>query len=102
MVVVLHFSPESIAEPVNNAKSWFNNKIPFVSIQPSEFTKIALIVFIAAVIVKHKEKYLQTTVISDLWLILKILILTALPVVFILQQPDLGTSRSEERRVGKD
>lgn len=92
MVIVLHFSPESIAEPVNNAKSWFNNKIPFVSIQPSEFTKISLIVFIAALIVKHKEKYVKTTVISDLWLIAKIIMITILPVMFILKQPDLGTS----------
>src|SRR5699024_3321125 len=39
IVVLLHFSPASIAEPVNGAKSWFN-RIPFITIQPSEFTKI--------------------------------------------------------------
>ncbi len=91
-VIALHFSPESIAEPVNNAKSWFNNKIPFVSIQPSEFTKITLIIFLAALIVKHKGKFETSTVWSDLWLILKIIIITIIPVAFILQQPDLGSS----------
>src|SRR5690625_1370223 len=99
MVVALHFSPESIAEPVNNAKSWFNNKVPFVSIQPSEFTKISLIVFIGALIVKHKEKYLKATVISDLWLILKIIMITSLPVVFILQQPDRKSTRLNSSHV---
>jgi|SRR5690625_1985878 len=92
LVIALHFSPESIAEPKNGAKSWFNNKIPFVSIQPSEFTKIALIVFLSALIVRHKEKFEIATIWTDLWLILKIIIVTIIPTAFIYNQPDLGTS----------
>ncbi|MBO1002750.1 FtsW/RodA/SpoVE family cell cycle protein [Pseudogracilibacillus auburnensis] len=92
-VVILHFSPNSIARPVNNAKSWFNgDMIPFFTIQPSEFAKIALILCLAMIIVKHKEKYEKSTVNSDLWLILKIVIITLIPVAFIIKQPDLGTS----------
>lgn len=91
LVVILHFSPHSIARPVNNAKSWFN-EIPFITIQPSEFTKIVFILFLAYMIVKHKEKYLNSTLNSDLWLILKIVIATVIPVAFIIKQPDLGTS----------
>jgi len=91
LVVILHFSPPSIARPVNNAKSWFN-EIPFITIQPSEITKIVLILFLAAIIVKHKEKFVNNTFGTDLWLILKILLITVLPVMFILKQPDLGTS----------
>src|SRR5690625_2463852 len=30
LVIALYFSPEAIAEPKNGAKSWFNNKVPFV------------------------------------------------------------------------
>lgn len=91
LVVILHFSPHSIARPVNGSKSWFN-EIPFITIQPSEITKIVFILFLAVVIVKHKEKFVNNTFNSDLWLILKIVLVTILPVVFILKQPDLGTS----------
>src|SRR5690625_2368891 len=93
-VVLLYISPESLAYPVNNAKSWFNGSslpLPF-TIQPSEFTKIAFIVFLAAVVVKHKEKYENALVRHDLWLILKIIMITCIPVLFIINQPDLGTS----------
>src|SRR5699024_2251372 len=48
--------------------------------------------FLAAIVVKHKEKFEIATVKSDLWLILKIIIATAIPVLFIIEQPDLGTS----------
>ena|SRR5699024_5144463 len=93
IVVLLYFSPTSVARPVNNAKSWFNgDAIPFVTIQPSEFTKIGLIVFLAALVVKHREKFKVATAKSDLWLIGKILIVTIIPVLFIIEQPDLGTS----------
>src|SRR5699024_12877396 len=91
IVVLLHFSPVSIAEPVNGSKSWFN-RIPFITIQPSEFTKIAIIVFLAMLVVKHKEKFKVATAISDLWLIAKILLFTALPVAFIAVQTVLGTA----------
>src|SRR5690625_2420091 len=93
-VVLLYISPESLAYPVNNAKSWFNGPslpLPF-TVQPSEFTKITLIVYLAAIVVKHKEKYEKALARHDLWLILKILIITTIPVIFIIDQPDLGTS----------
>jgi len=91
-VVILYFSPTSIARPVNNAKSWFNADVLPLTIQPSEFTKIAFIIFLAAIVVKHKEKYEKPLVRHDLWLILKVIIITSIPVAFIINQPDLGTS----------
>src|SRR5699024_12179922 len=54
LVISLYFSLSSIARPVNNAKSWFN-ELPFLTIQPSEIAKIFLILFIAILIVKHIE-----------------------------------------------
>lgn len=91
LLVALYFSPHSIARPVNNAKSWFN-EIPFITIQPSEIAKVVFILFLAAIIVKHKEKFVNNTLNSDLWLIAKIILATLLPVAFIIQEPDLGTS----------
>src|SRR5699024_12672567 len=92
IVFLLTISPTSLARPVNNAKSWFNgDAIPFVTIQPSEFTKIGLIVFLAALVVKHKEKYAVASAKSDLWLIGKIIIFTVIQVLFIIEQTDLGT-----------
>lgn len=90
-LVILHFSPESIAKPVNGAKSWFNN-LPFISIQPSEFTKLFLILFLAYLIYRHQQKYAQQTIASDLWLIAKIFGVTLIPAFFIWKQPDLGTT----------
>lgn len=91
-LIVLHFSPDWLAAPRNNAKSWFNASFLPASIQPAEFMKIALIIFISTLIVNHKEKFEKATVLSDLWIILKIIIATALPSAFIVKQPDLGTT----------
>src|SRR5699024_6143770 len=54
-LIVLKFAPTSIARPINNAKSWF--QLPGFSVQPAEFVKIALILFLAAIIVNHQRKY---------------------------------------------
>lgn len=91
LLVLLEFSPSSLAEPVNNAKRMFN-KLPGVSLQPSEFAKLGLMLYLATVINKHREKYEQPTIQTDLYLFFKVVALTILPVLFILKQPDLGTS----------
>src|SRR5690625_7795830 len=46
----------------------------------------------ATTITKHKQKYEFATTKSDFLLIGKIGIYTLLPIFFIFQQPDLGTS----------
>jgi len=94
VLVALYFSPDTIAPRVNDAKSWFNFKeygIPF-SIQPSEFTKVGMIIYLAALVSRHKEKYKQPNLKTDLFLLIKIIIVTILPILFILTEPDLGTS----------
>lgn len=91
ILIVLRLSPESIAKTINGAKSWFTG-LPGMSLQPSEFTKIALILFLAAIISQHKEKYQISTIKSDIFLLLKIILATSLPVAFTLIQPDLGSS----------
>lgn len=94
ILIVLRFSPEIIAREINGAKSWFTLDtigIPF-SLQPSEFTKIAFIVFLAAIVSKHKDKYKEFSLKSDSLLLGKILLATTLPFFLTFIQPDLGTS----------
>lgn len=91
-LIVLHFSPVAIARPVNGAKSWFNNKVPFISIQPSEFAKVFFVLFLAYLIYRHHQKYTQQTIKSDLWLSAKLLLSTVVPAYLIWKQPDLGTT----------
>lgn len=92
-LIVLRFSPETVARPIKGAKSWFTFSEAFpLSLQPSEFTKIGLILFLAAVISRHKKKYVNSTLTSDIYLLVKILFFTIVPTVFTYVQPDLGTS----------
>lgn len=91
ILIVLWLSPASIARTINGSKSWFTG-LPGMSLQPSEFTKIALILFLAAIISRHKKQYVVSTIKSDIFLLLKIGIATAIPVAFTIIQPDLGTS----------
>lgn len=92
-LIVLRFSPESVAKTIKGAKSWFTFSPSFpLSLQPSEFTKIALILFLAAVISKHNKKYVKKTLTSDIYLLFKIGLFTLIPVIFTYIQPDLGTS----------
>ena len=65
------------------AKRWINVGI---QIQPSELTKIFLILFMAKLIMKYKEK------INKIPYLLMIVMLYCVPVAFILKQPDLSTS----------
>lgn len=90
LLIVLWISPESIAREVNGAKSWFH--LPGFTLQPSEFTKIGLIVYLSAIITKHKEKYKNASIQTDLRLLVKMGIVVGIPIMFTMVQPDMGTS----------
>ncbi|MCT1905476.1 FtsW/RodA/SpoVE family cell cycle protein [Oceanobacillus sojae] len=93
-VILLAFipiSPDFIAAPRNGAKSWYTF-IPGLTIQPAEFVKISTILFLAAVISKHKEKFEVSTLKTDIQLLGKLLLYTAIPVFLIMLQPDFGTA----------
>ena len=92
LLVLLYISPPSIAWPVNGAKSWFNRLIPGVSLQPSEFVKLSTILYMSVIISKHKEKFEQSDLRTDTMLLIKLVLITLIPVVFILLQPDFGTA----------
>lgn len=69
---------------VNGAKSWLG--IGDFGIQPSEFAKIAFILFFSWFLVKSEKTD------SDLSRFLKSLAILAVPLLLILAQPDLGTA----------
>lgn len=73
---------------INGASSWFN--IGAFSLQPAEFAKVAVILFLAYVVTK-----IQSTGKEEINRITKLLIILsviALPVLLIILQPDFGTA----------
>lgn len=68
----------------NNAQSWF--KIGSISIQPSEFAKVIIIMFLAGYYDKKKEN------LDNILVLIKPLILVAIAFMFVVIQPDLGTA----------
>lgn len=75
-------------QPINGATSWFNIG-PF-SLQPAEFAKIVVVLFLAWLLTKIQEKGKD-----EINKILKLgLILSAfgVPVLLIIKQPDYGTA----------
>ncbi|HJV18022.1 MAG TPA: rod shape-determining protein RodA [Bacillales bacterium] len=88
---LLIIAPPSIAPVINGAKSWF--KVPGMgSLQPSEFVKIFVILALARVIEDHHHKNSVKTLKSDFWLLMKLVIVTGVPILLVMKQPDLGTS----------
>lgn len=75
-------------EPINGATSWFNIG-PF-SFQPAEFAKIAVVLFMANVIVKLQQKGRDE--INRFWKLVIILATVAVPTLLIIKQPDYGTA----------
>ena len=74
--------------PINGATSWFN--IGAFSFQPSEFAKIAVILFLTFVISKIQQRYAEN--INKPTRLLIIFAVLALPLLLIIKQPDYGTA----------
>lgn len=75
-------------KPVNGATSWFD--IGSFSFQPSEFAKIAVILFLAFIISKIQERYVED--INKPTRLLIIFAAVAIPLLLIIKQPDYGTA----------
>lgn len=75
-------------EPINGATSWFSIG-PF-SLQPAEFAKVAVVLFMAMVTTKIQEKGKKEI---NRILKLGLIVLTVMiPTLFIIMQPDYGTA----------
>ena len=73
-----------VGENVKGAQRWVN--VAGIQIQPSEFTKLFLVLFFAKLMLKYKDK-LNTFKILSLFAIT-----FAIPLLLVFKQPDLSTS----------
>ncbi|WLR41952.1 FtsW/RodA/SpoVE family cell cycle protein [Bacillus carboniphilus] len=91
MLISVLLAPNTIAPVRNGAKSWFVIK-GIGSIQPSEFMKIFLILMLSYVIARHRENHSMTILASEYKLMLKIGVLSLIPISLTYLQNDFGTS----------
>lgn len=83
--------PGQIAASKANVKRWLH--LPGIGqIQPSEFIKTFFILGLARLVSSHHEKFEIKTLKTDFLLLGKIMLTLLAPLVFIANQPDLGTS----------
>jgi rod shape determining protein RodA len=71
---------------ISGAKSWF--RLPFFQIQPSEITKLAVILLLGLIFSRYKKAHLSGSegILSG--------IVVFVPIILISLQPDLGTAMS--------
>lgn len=87
-IIIIALIAVLFMEPINGATSWFN--IGSISIQPSEFAKVIVIIFLAYYISKVQEKGKDQ--ISRFTRILIALAIVGVPILLIVLQPDYGTA----------
>lgn len=93
LLVALIFMPEgkgAIGEVINGAKSWYHT--PLGNIQPSEFMKTFYILVCAKLISSHNDYHMIRTAKTDFLLLGKIGAALALPLMLVMEQPDLGSA----------
>ena len=84
LLLLLLFAPT-----INNAKCWF--KIPGIgTVQPSEFMKITLIIFLANYINNYKINHKFLTIKEEITFLFKILIIVLIPSILTFLEPDTG------------
>lgn len=87
---ILIIIPETPITPIiNGAKSWY--KFGPISVQPSEFMKIVLILALAKLVSRHNQFTFNKSLETDFKLLLKIAGISVIPMGLILLQNDLGT-----------
>ncbi|MBM7644046.1 cell division protein FtsW (lipid II flippase) [Scopulibacillus daqui] len=86
-----HGVPVPFAHASHGAWSWY--RLPGLGqIQPSEFMKVFLILSLGQVVTSHNETYTVKSLREDFLLLGKIILVSAVPLLLILIQPDLGTA----------
>lgn len=77
------------ARPINEARCWFTIK-GIGTVQPSEFTKIVLIILIAKLIKEYKDKYKNPSVKEEFLFLMKIILVLIPPSLLTFLEPDTG------------
>lgn len=91
MIFFKNYIPDNLIVEFNGVARAVN--IPVLgALQPAEFFKIILTMTLAHVIFHHNEKYVERTVKSDFQLLLKIGVVSMIPMGLIAIQPDLGST----------
>lgn len=85
IMVVLLLLVKAVGKNVNGAQRWLEIR-ENITIQPSEFAKLALIVFFAYFFTKYLDNLNTPRILSVSFA------LAGLPLIFILTQPDLSTT----------
>ncbi|PTH98598.1 rod shape-determining protein RodA [Staphylococcus xylosus] len=87
---ILIIIPETPITPIiNGAKSWY--KLGPLSVQPSAFMKIVLMLALAKLVSRHNQFTFNKSLETDFKLLLKIAGISVIPMGLILLQNDLGT-----------
>lgn len=74
--------------PINGASSWFRIS-ETLTIQPSEFTKVIVILFMSYVIVLFQKQ--EKSEINKIWKLALVILAAVVPMGLIIMQPDYGT-----------
>ena len=91
LLIGLLILPETSITPIiNGAKSWYS--FGPVSIQPSEFMEVILILALAKSVSNHNRFTFNKSFQTDLVLFFKIIGISIVPMALILLQNDLGTT----------
>ena len=84
IVMVLALVLSNLGESTNGSQRWI--KIAGIQFQPSEFAKIALILFFAYFFMKHQEK------LNTILVLFFSFLLAGIPLFLIVKQPDTSTT----------
>lgn len=77
------------ANPINNSKCWII--IPGIgTIQPSEFMKITIIIYISYYVSKYKKKHRVKDLKDEFKMIIKVLLIILIPSILTFLEPDTG------------
>lgn len=90
LFVLFVSKPFGFVPEINGAQRLF--RFGGFTLQPSELTKIGLIMYLATLVSKHKDFYKTPTIQTDLRLLLKLGLAALIPMALTLGQPDLGTT----------
>lgn len=85
---LLHIHVVPFAKFTNGATSWYN--IPGFSLQPSEFMKIVMVMYLAKITQEYNERVLVKTTDSEIQYLLKVLKISVPPALLIYLQNDSG------------